>query len=619
MTQPQVALSAILAAVLVLLAWGRWRHDLVAVTALVAASAAGLVPPDGVLDGFANPAVGTFVALLILAAGVRNAGVLLAPVRLLRPWLGRAAVQAPVLGTIAAAAAAALGSQGAAAAFAPVPGQVLRRSGRWPSQAAHAVSLAFILGGLLTLMGSLPNLLVSGQRRQVAGTGYGMFDFAPVGLPAAAAGMLLLALAWRLLPRPPVTTAPAPAHAAPANAAPADATPATTAPANATPANATPAAAGIERYTSEAVVPPDSPAVGRDIAGLEARGDGALQILAVIREGFRRLAPRPGLQVAAGDILVLACNLDTLQRFTGRLRLQITPGGEVADPERIGVIEAVVSPGSRLSGQSCAEAGLAARATLLGIGRAGPALMRLHRIKLQAGDVLVLQGERAAMPAVLAEFGCLLLAERRLRLGRRQQALAPGLLLAAALGLAATGVLPLVVALLGAAALLVLLRVLSLNEAYASVDWSVVVLAGALLPLASALDRTGLAALAADGLAGLMGGRAPTMVALVLAASLAAASAFGGVPAALLLGPVAAALAARLGAALDPFLMAVALGASCPMRPSALPLPAAQGWDGGAGRWRIALPLAVLVFMAGLPLILLAWPPQPGAAPGTGP
>ena len=599
MTQPQVALSAILAAVLVLLAWGRWRHDLVAVTALVAASAAGLVPPDGVLDGFANPAVGTFVALLILAAGVRNAGVLLAPVRLLRPWLGRAAVQAPVLGAIAAAAAAALGSQGAAAAFAPVPGQVLRRSGRWPSQAAHAVSLAFILGGLLTLMGSLPNLLVSGQRRQVAGTGYGMFDFAPVGLPAAAAGLLLLALAWRLLPRPPVTTAPAPANAAPANAAP--------------------AAAGIERYTSEAVVPPDSPAVGRDIAGLEARGDGALQILAVIREGFRRLAPRPGLQVAAGDILVLACNLDTLQRFTGRLRLQITPGGEVADPERIGVIEAVVSPGSRLSGQSCAEAGLAARATLLGIGRAGPALMRLHRIKLQAGDVLVLQGERAAMPAVLAEFGCLLLAERRLRLGRRQQALAPGLLLAAALGLAATGVLPLVVALLGAAALLVLLRVLSLNEAYASVDWSVVVLAGALLPLASALDRTGLAALAADGLAGLLGGRAPTMVALVLAASLAAASAFGGVPAALLLGPVAAALAARLGAALDPFLMAVALGASCPMRPSALPLPAAQGWDGGAGRWRIALPLAVLVFMAGLPLILLAWPPQPGAAPGTGP
>ena len=599
MTQPQVALSAILAAVLVLLAWGRWRHDLVAVTALVAASAAGLVPPDGVLDGFANPAVGTFVALLILAAGVRNAGVLLAPVRLLRPWLGRAAVQAPVLGAIAAAAAAALGSQGAAAAFAPVPGQVLRRSGRWPSQAAHAVSLAFILGGLLTLMGSLPNLLVSGQRRQVAGTGYGMFDFAPVGLPAAAAGLLLLALAWRLLPRPPVTTAPAPANAAPANA--------------------TPAAAGIERYTSEAVVPPDSPAVGRDIAGLEARGDGALQILAVIREGFRRLAPRPGLQVAAGDILVLACNLDTLQRFTGRLRLQITPGGEVADPERIGVIEAVVSPGSRLSGQSCAEAGLAARATLLGIGRAGPALMRLHRIKLQAGDVLVLQGERAAMPAVLAEFGCLLLAERRLRLGRRQQALAPGLLLAAALGLAATGVLPLVVALLGAAALLVLLRVLSLNEAYASVDWSVVVLAGALLPLASALDRTGLAALAADGLAGLLGGRAPTMVALVLAASLAAASAFGGVPAALLLGPVAAALAARLGAALDPFLMAVALGASCPMRPSALPLPAAQGWDGGAGRWRIALPLAVLVFMAGLPLILLAWPPQPGAAPGTGP
>ena len=584
MTQPQSILAAVLAAVLVLLAWGRWRHDLVAVAALVAAAACGLVPADGVLAGFANPAIGAFVALLILAAGVRNAGVLLAPVRVLGPWLGRAGVQAPVLGGIAAAAAAVLGSYGAATAFAPVPGQVLRRSGRWPSRAVHAVGLAFVLGGCVTLVGSLPNLLISAQRRGVAGAGYGLLDFAPVGLPVAAAGLLLLALAWRLLPRPP--------------------------------ADAAPPTARVERYTSEAAVPPDSPAVGRDIAGLEARGDGALQVLAVIREGFRRLAPRPGLHIAAGDVLVLACNLDTLQRFTTRLRLQITPGAEAADPERTGVIEAVVAPGSRLAGRSCAEAGLDARTTLLGIGRSGgAALMRLHRVKLQPGDVLVLQGERTAMPAVLAEFGCLLLAERRLRLGRRQQALAPGLLLAAALALAAAGVLPLVVALLGAAALLVLLRVLSLNEAYASVDWSVVVLAGALLPVAAALDGTGLAALAADGLAGLAGPHPAAMVAVTLGVSLAAATAVGGVPAALLLGPLAAACALRAGAAPDPFLMAVALGASCPLRASALPLAAAQGWDGGPGRWRIGLPLALLVILIGPPLILLAWPLQPGPAP----
>jgi di/tricarboxylate transporter len=571
MTQPQAVLAAILGVMLVLMAWQRWRHDVVALAALLTAAGAGLVPADGVLAGFSHPAVASFAALLVLAAGVRNSGLLLAPVRALAPWLGRTGAQVAALGGIGAAAAALLGSQGAAAAFAPVPAQALRRSGRWPSRAVAPVSLAFTLGGLLTLAGSLPNLLVSGMRREMTGEGYGLFDFAPVGGAVALAGLLLLVAAWRLLPPPPPGVAPP--------------------------------AARIERYTSEVHVPPGTPAVGRTLAELERRGDGAIGITAVIREGHRRLPPRPGLVVAVDDVLVLVCGLDALQRFTGRLRLQIeNAGGDVAaDPERVGVIEAVVAPSSRLVGRSCAEGGLAGRVSLLGIGRGeGQALMRLRRVKLQAGDVLVLQGELAAMPPVLAEFGCLLLAERRLRLGRRQQALAPGALLLAALALAATGALPLAVALLGAATLLVLLRTLSLNELYAGVDWSVVVLVAALLPLSAALRGSGLAALAARWLAVLV--PAPLV---------------NGVAAALVLAPIAVAVAARLGAGPDPFLMAVALGASCNVLSGALPLPlpAAQGWGGGAERWRIGVPLTVLVFAVGLPMILLNWPFQPGTPP----
>lgn len=584
MTQPQAALAAILAATLALMAWRRWRHDLVAALALLAAAGAGLVPTKGVLAGFADPAVAVFASLLILAAGVRNSGALLAPVRGLAPWLGRVGAQVAVLGGVGAAAAALLGSQGAASAFAPVPAQVLRRSGRWPSQAAVPVSLAFGLGGMATLVGSLPNLLVSGVRRDAAGAGYELFDFVPVGGAVALAGLAVLAVAWRLLPRPAEGAAPP--------------------------------AARIERYTSEVHVPPGSPAVGCSLAEVERRGDGAVGVAAVIREGYRRLAPRPGLVVAADDVLVLVSGLDALQRFTGRLRLRIenAAGDLEADPERVGVIEAVVAPSSRLVGRSCAEAGLAGRVSLLGIGRgAGQALMRLHRVKLQAGDVLVLQGELAAMPPVLAEFGCLLLAERRLRLGRRQRALAPGLLLLLALGLSAAGTLPLVVALPGAAVLLVLLRTLSLDELYASVDWSVVVLVGALLPLSAALRNTGLAAIAADFLAGPLLGHPVAAVALLLAAALAATPLVNGVAAALVLAPVAVALAERLGAGPDPLLMAVALGASCNMLSLALapPLPVSGGWAGGPGRWRVGLPVTAAVFLVGLPIILLTWPVQP--------
>lgn len=583
-THPQAVLAAILATVLVLMAWRRWRHDLVAAVALLAAAGAGLVPEDRVLSGFADPAVVVFATLLILAAGLRNSGALLAPVRGLAPWLDRVGAQVTVLGGIGAVAAALLGSYGAASAFALVPAQALRRSGRWPSRAVVPVSLAFSLGGLATLVGSLPNLLVSGARREAAGLGYELFDFFPVGGAVALAGLVVLGVTWRFLPR-----------LAEGAAAP---------------------AARIERYTSEVHVPPGSPAVGWSLAEVERRGDGVVGVAAVIREGYRRLAPRPGLVVESDDVLVLVSGLDALQRVTGRLGLRIenAVGDLEADPERVGVIEAVVSPGSRLVGRSCAEAGLADRVGLLGIGRgSGQALTRLRRVKLQGGDVLVLQGELAVMPPVLAEFGCLLLAERRLRLGRRQRILAPGLLLLIALGLAAAGTLPLVVTLPGAAVLLVLLRTLSLDELYASVDWSVVVLAAALLPLSAALRDTGLAALLAQVLAGPLLGYPSAAVALLLALALVLAPLVNGVAAALVLTPVALALAGRLGGEPDPFLMAVALGASCNMLSGALalPLPVAAGWTAGPGRWRVGLPVTAVVFLVGLPMILLIWPVQP--------
>ena len=580
MTHPQAVLAAILGVTMALMAWRRWRHDVVAVAALLAAAVAGVVPADGLLSGFADPVVGVFAVLAVLAAGVRNSGALLGPVRGLSPWLGRAGAQVAALGGIGALASAALGSHGGAAAFAPVPAQALRRSGRWPSQATVPVRFAFALGGLATLVGSLPNLVVSGARQRATGAGFGLLDFAPVGGAVAAAGMVLLVAGWRLLPRRTGGAAAEPGR--------------------------------IERYTSEVHVPPDSPAVGRTLAELERRGDGAVGITAVVREDYRRLAPRPGLQVQADDVLILVSGLDVLQRFTGRLRLRIenAAGDAAADPERVGVVEAVVAPASRLVGRSCAEAGLAGRVSLLGIGRReGQALMRLRRVKLQAGDVLVLQGELAAMPPVLAEFGCLLLAERRLRLGRRQQALAPGALLLAALGLAGAGALPLAVALLGAAVLLVLLRTLSLDELYASVDWPAVVMVGALLPVSAALHDTGLAGLAAGWLGGAFAGHPAALVGALLAVALAAAPVVGGAVAALVLAPVAVALAP--GGAADPLLMAVALGASCSVLRGALPLPASLGWEAGHGGWRLGLPLTALAFAAGLPMILWAWPVQP--------
>ena len=589
-TQPQLTIAVIVVVTLALLAWRRWRHDAVAVLALLAAAGTGLVPTGQVFSGLSCPAVITFPALLILAAGVRNSGLLAAPVRLLAPMLGRAGVQVAVLGGMGAVVAAFLNSHGAAGAFLPVPWQVLRRAQQWPSPAVVPVSFALTLGGTATLVGTVPNVLVSEMRQDAAGAGYGLFAFAPVGGILALAGLAFLAFAWRLLPRVRAELAAAPS-------------------------------ARPEGYTSEIHVPQGSPAVGRSVAELEQQSHGTVRILAIVREEYRRLMPRPGLVVEAEDLLVLSCGLDMLQRLIEQLRLRIasTRNGVAIDPERVGVVEVVVTPGSRLVGRSCGESGLADRVSLLGIGRSeGRPLMRLHRVKLRAGDVLVLQGELAAMPAALGEFGCLLLAERRLRLGRQRQALAPALLLAGALALAAAGTAPVALALLGAVLLLVLLRNLSLNELYASVDWSMVVLLAGLAPISTAMHDTGLSEMAAERLTAFAGAISPTAaVALTLALALALAPAVGGVATALVLGPLAAALAAQLHASVDPFLMAVAVGASCDfLRQSLVPaLPAADHGEQEREAWRIGLPLTVLVFALGVPLILLAWPPYPATAP----
>ncbi len=578
--QSQAALAAVLAVMLALFAWRRWRHDVVAVAGLLAATVLGLVPAGRMLSGFSHPAVAIVPALLVLAAGLRSSGLLAAPVRLLAPWLGRPGVQVAALGGMGASVAAALGAHGAAAAFGPAPAQALRRSGNWPSPAMGPISFALTLGGLATLVGTVPNLLVSELRRDMVGVGYGLFAFAPVGLALALAGIAFMAVAWRLLPHPRQDTASRPVALA-------------------------------DGYVSEVHVPAASPAVGLSVAELERRGDGAVRVAAVIREDYRRLPPRPDLLLEADDVLAVSSGLDALQRFVERLQLRIagTSHGAPLDPERMGVVEAVVTPASRMVGQSYAGGGLGGQLSLLGIGRSGGAPpMRLHRVKLQAGDVLVAQGELASMAPLLTQYGCLPLAERRLRLGRRRQALAPALLLVGALALAAAGTAPLVLALLGAVVLLVVLRNLSLEELYASVDWSQVVLLGALLPVSAAIRDTGLTGLAAGWLAEVATPAAA--VALVLAGALALAPLITGIAAALLLAPVAAGLAAPLGASVDPFLMALAAGASCNFLTQAL-APAPPGWGREPGAWRLGLPLTLLVFALGLPLVLLAWPLHP--------
>ncbi len=549
MIGPQGVLGAIVLATVAALAWGRFRPDVVAVVALVAAVLAGVVPAADMLGGFGQVPVLAVAGLGVLAAAVRGAGVLAVPVRTLTPVLNHVVPQIGILGAMGGAVAAVGGGQGAQA-FLSVPGQVLRAR-HWPSPATIPVALATVLGGLATPLGSPAGLIV------LAGAGLGVLDLARVGVPVALGGLGVLLLAWRLAPRAP--------------------------------RNDTGRGPG-ESYVSEVQVPAGSPAIGRTLDAL-SRAGAPIGARAVIREEYRRLPARPSLVIEAGDVLVLSCDTDTLQRVIEQVRGTIA--GAASD-RSAGVVEAVVMAGSRLVGQSAADGRLgAAHIGLLGIGRAdGLPVMRLSRTKLRAGDTLVLQGDLERMPDSLAGLGVLKLAERRLRLGRTRRALVPLLASVGVLVAVAAGV-PLALAVLAGVAAVVVAGNVPAGEVYDGVDWPLVVLVGALAPIGAAMGTTGLAGSIAGGLAGAVAAPGWAWAGAVLAVALAGA-AVSGVATAVLLLPCVLALAQQTGLSATPFLLALAIGAASRFR--------------GLGGKRLAWVLAVYVLVAGTAVIGWVWP-----------
>lgn len=576
----------LLAGGLALFASRRVRPDGVAVLLLLLAVLAGLVPARQALSGLSHPVVPALAAFVVLAGTVHRSGILGLPGRVIgrrfRPTL-------PILsvaGLLVAAVAALTGRSGTRAAMVPTLLQSAERHNRGIGRLVAQLNGACLLGGLATVVGGVPNLLVSAVRADVAGEEFGLLAFLPVGALLCLGGTVVFAVVASVLrdgSDGPHT-----------------------------------AAEGLRRvksFTNELLVPPGSPLVGTSVETLEASEDGGLKLLSLVREDFRRIEARPGWVVQANDLLVLECQPEVLQRMIERDGARAA--GIDASPAnaRGGLVEAVVTHSSELVGKALGAGRLHQRfgLCLLGIGRneEQPAI-RLRRTHVRVGDILVLQGDPDTMPAALTELGCLVFAERRLRVGPRGQIILPSLALGLALAVAAMGWLPLWLAMCGGLAALVLTGTITLQEAHDGVPWPMVVMIAVLLPLAEAMSGSAVAT-AMVGWAGpwAAAAGAPAVVFAVVLGTLLATAAFGGVVAVLLVGPFVAGLAAASGIGVDMVLMAVAVGAGADMLGSGTMLG-----HGGKGqiatprrRWATDLPMAALLLLAGTAAVLLVWSP----------
>ncbi len=593
MTLDQALAFTILGGALLLFVWGRLRYDLVALLALLAGILAGIIPPDQAFTGFGADIVIIVASALLVSNAVARSGAVEAAMRPVLPRLATLRSQVPVLAAAVMAASAVTKNIGALAIFMPVALQLARRTGTPLSRLLMPMSFASLLGGLATLIGTSPNIIVSHVREEVVGRPFGMFDYTPVGLGVALAGLVFLAFGWRLLP-----------EGRRSGTSMAD-------------------AFRLEDYITEARVTPDSACAGGTIGELEALADVQLRVATLIRTGLRRNAPPRDWKIQAGDTLLLEAEPEDLERVVARAGLELAGEGKAETqlpPEEVGVVEGVVTGDSPLIGQAVADARLRERfgLSLLAISRRGLRVrQRMAALRVQPGDVVILKGANDIIPEALGELRILPLSERGVPLGRSRRSLLPILVLGIAMLLVGLHMVPVAIAFFGAAVVLLLIRSMTMREAYEAMDWPVLVLLAALIPVSEAIRTTGGAELIAGWLSGAMQAMPPVAaLAVVMVLAMAVTPFLNNAATVLMLGPIAAGLATRLELNPDTFLMAVAIGAACdfltPIGHQCNTLVMGPGGYRFGDYWRLGLPLSCIVVLVGVPLLVLVWPLSQG-------
>ncbi|MBF23096.1 MAG: SLC13 family permease, partial [Pusillimonas sp.] len=476
MNLEQTMILAILAVTVGLFLWGKWRHDMVAAAALLACVAVGLIQPVDAFLGFGHNAVVTVACVLILSSALQSSGAVDVLTRFILPSKAGPTLSIAALTALAAILSGFMNNVGALALLMPVAIQIAGRLDLPAGKVLMPLAFGSILGGTTTLIGTPPNLIVSGFRES-AGLGlFRMFDFTPTGVAVALVGVVFISLiGWRLVPARQK--------------------------------------AGIEgfeteAYMTEARVPEDSKLVGRSLRELDDEMDELdAQIVGLVRNEVRMMAPSAARVIRPNDILVIETDAESLADVLSTFGLELeeeeeapTSDSDKETNDEIILQELAIMPSSILENRSASDLLLRTRygINLLAVSRQGQRLMsRLRAIKLRPGDLLLLQGPPDALSSFGSNMGAVPLAERKVRIpDQRNVILSAGIMLGAVL-LAASGWVSAAVAFAAGVLASMALRTVNLRSVYEQVDWPVIVLLAMLLPVAGVMQSTGAAGLVA--------------------------------------------------------------------------------------------------------------------------
>jgi di/tricarboxylate transporter len=704
MSHDQTLILIILILTVVMFLWGRWRHDMVAAGSLLACVVAGLLPAGEAFSGFGHPAVISVACVLVLSRGLQTSGAVDVLTRWVLPAKAGATLSMAALIGLGAVLSGFMNNVGAMALLMPVAIKLSKRLGLTPGQVLMPLAFGTILGGMTTLIGTPPNLIVAGFRAQAGLGSFGMFDYTPVGLAVAVAGVIFVALVgWRMVP-----------------------------------ARKQVGFEGFETgaYLTEARVLPDSKVTGRTLRELDHIFDQAgAQIVGLVRNEMRVTAPNPRRRVREADILVIEAEAEALAGLLSEQGLKLEEAGRPPEPpeddkakqaaadagqsrglekwdvgrsartsvdpvqreasppvagpvapepaaiaggrqktlsepaveeaatdrkadvaeksaagdavadgsgsssgtvsqgaadqdgddkggekgaasDEVVLMELVVLPGSMLAGRSASDVQLRTiyGLNLLALSRQGRrSMVRLRAMQFLPGDLMLLQGPPEAIAEFATDNGCVPLAERELRIPNRRKAWQAAIVMACSVAAAALGLLPAAVAFALGVLVSMALRTVPPRSVYEAIDWPVIVLLAALIPVAGAMETTGTADLIARFLLESVAQGSPVVaLALILIVTMFLSDLMNNAATAAVMCPIAIGTAVALQVSPDSFLMAVAIGASCafltPIGHQNNTLILGPGGFRFGDYWRLGLPLEMMVAAISIPLLLIFWP-----------
>jgi di/tricarboxylate transporter len=573
-----------------LFVWGRIRHDFVALIALGILIIAGIIKPDEAFYGFGHPAVITVAAILIIGKALEFSGVIeLLGKKIMKIGNGLM-LQVFALSMLVAVASAFMNNVGALAIMMPIAIHLTRKSGHPPSYILMPIAFASLLGGMTTLIGTPPNIIIAAIRGEETGEPFGMFDFTPIGVVVTLIGVAFITLiGWRLIPKRAVKKSGADLF-------------------------------NIDDYITEVKVNGNSLIKGKLISEVKNMSDADVYILGLVRNDKRIHAPDDDEKLLSGDIIILETDADSLDVFMKDTKTKLVGGKkfrkDAQGSDKIAITEAIIMANSVLIGQTASSMNMRSRygINLLAVSRKEKKIRRrLDHITFRTGDLILLQGREHMLNDTIVSIGCIPLAQRGLRLGYKTKIPLALSIFAVSIAVIVAGLLPVQVAFTLGAVAMVLARVLPIKEFYSGIDWPVIVLLGAMMPLGTALESTGGATIIANSILQI-GPNIPSWAILtfILTFTMLLSGIINNAATVVLMAPIAIGVAGGMGHSMDPYLMSVAIGGSCafltPIGHQSNTLVMGPGGYRFTDYTILGLPLTIIIIAISIPLILLIWP-----------